>query len=311
MGAVQQLGYVVFEVSNLGAWRSFGEKVLGLGIVNDRGTDGFSLRMDGHQQRFFIEHGTADDLAAVGWQIADAKTLDALIEHLIGAGHDAVHLPSEDAARRNVERLARVIDPAGIVCELYCGPTIANSDFKSSLVPSGFVADEQGLGHVVLVANDQEEHKRFYTDLLGFKLSDYIHCEYFGHKIDITFMHTNARHHSLAFGKGRDKHIHHFMVEAKSIEEVGRCYDRFLFSGGMIHQTLGRHPNDKMFSFYGYTPSGFHFEFGYGGLEVNDDTWESTTHGMVSEWGHHPPHLLTKAFRDAKKAKAEAEESKS
>ena len=67
----------------------------------------------------------------------------------------------------------------------------------------------------------------------------------------------------------------------------------------MVHQTLGRHPNDKMISFYGYTPSGFHFEFGAGALEI-DDAWETTTHDKVSEWGHHPPQLLTKAYRRAK-----------
>ena len=129
--------------------------------------------------------------------------------------------------------------------------------------------------------------------------------KFFGHEIDVTFMHCNARHHSLAFAKGQHKRILHFMVEARSMVEVGRCYDRFLFSGGQVHQTLGRHPNDKMFSFYGYTPSGFHFEFGYGGVEVDDATWVSTVHPIVSEWGHHPPHLLTKAYRDAKKAREE------
>ena len=43
-----------------------------------------------------------------------------------------------------------------------------------------------------------------------------------------------------------------------------------------------------MFSFYGYTPSGFHFEFGSGAIEIGEG-WESTTHGKVSEWGiiHH------------------------
>jgi hypothetical protein len=57
-----------------------------------------------------------------------------------------------------------------------------------------------------------------------------------------------------------------------------------------------------MFSFYGYTPSGFHFEFGSGAIEIDDETWQTTTHGKVSEWGHHPPQLLTKAYRQSKEA---------
>jgi hypothetical protein len=159
---------------------------------------------------------------------------------------------------------------------------------------------------VVVVSKDDAQHEEFYATMFGLKLSDYIRCEYFGHKIDVTFMHANTRHHSLAFGGGQLKRIHHFMVQAKSMDEVGMCYDRFLFSGGMVHQTLGRHPNDKMFSFYGYTPSGFHFEFGAGAIEIGDN-WETTTHGKVSEWGHHPPQLLTKAYRRAKEARRKKE----
>ena len=166
----------------------------------------------------------------------------------------------------------------------------------------GFVAEDQGFGHVVVVSKEDAQHEEFYASVFGLALSDYIRCEYFGHKIDVTFMHANARHHSLAFGGAQLKKIHHFMVQAKSMDEVGRCYDRFLFSGGMVHQTLGRHPNDKMFSFYGYTPSGFHFEFGAGAIEIHEG-WQAVTHGKVSEWGHHPPQLLTKAYRRAKEAR--------
>jgi hypothetical protein len=57
-------------------------------------------------------------------------------------------------------------------------------------------------------------------------------------------------------------------------------------------QTLGRHPNDRMFSFYARTPSGFQFELGWGGRQVDDATWTPTTYDHISEWGHHPPEFL-------------------
>ncbi|MCZ6805587.1 MAG: VOC family protein [Deltaproteobacteria bacterium] len=303
MSGVLQLGYLVFEVSDLAAWKDFGTKILGLGLVGgkgDKGEEGFGLRMDGHFQRFFIESGPADDLAAVGWEVDGPTALEEIVGRLKAAGHEVVQGTAEDVARRNVDALVRFEDPAGNPCELYYGPKMADAPFVSVVVRSGFVADEQGLGHVVVVSKNAEEQEAFYATMLGLKLSDYIRCEYFGHKIDVTFMHANPRHHSFAFGEGRHKRIHHFMVQARAMDEVGLCYDRFLFSGGMVHQTLGRHPNDKMFSFYGYTPSGFHFEFGYGGVEIDDETWETTTHDRVSEWGHHPPQLLTKAYHKAK-----------
>ena len=54
-----------------------------------------------------------------------------------------------------------------------------------------------------------------------------------------------------------------------------------------------------------YDPAGgviAQFEFGAGAIEI-EEGWESTTHGKVSEWGHHPPQLLTKAYRRAKEAR--------
>ena len=302
MSSVKQLGYLVFEVSDLGAWEDFGTKILGLELVDRRGDVGFSLRMDDYQQRFFIEQGPADDLAAIGWEVDGPAELEAFAKRFEQAGHQVSRGSAEQAAARNVEALITVNDPAGNPNEIFYGPKRSAEPFASEVVASGFVAGEQGFGHVVVAAKDQDEHEAFYGAMFGLRLSDYIRCEYFGHKIDVTFMHANARHHSLAFGGGQLKRIHHFMVQANAMDDVGLCYDRFLFSGGMVHQTLGRHPNDKMFSFYGYTPSGFHFEFGAGAVEITEG-WESTTYGKVSEWGHHPPQLLTKAYRRAKEAR--------
>jgi 2,3-dihydroxybiphenyl 1,2-dioxygenase len=305
MGLAMQLGYLVFEVSDLAAWKDFGTKIFGMQVVDDKGDQGFSLRMDSQQQRFFIVPGPADDLAAMGWQVEGPAELEAIATRVRRAGHEVTQGSAEQVAARNVQALIQFDDPAGNPVEVAYGPQIADEPFVSEVVRSGFIAEEQGLGHVVVVSKNDAEHEEFYATMLGLKLSDYIRCEYFGHKIDVTFMHANRRHHSFAFGGGQLKRIHHFMVQAKAMDEVGMCYDRFLFAGGMVHQTLGRHPNDKMFSFYGYTPSGFHFEFGYGGVEIDDDTWETTTHGKVSEWGHHPPQLLTKAYRKAKEARKE------
>jgi 2,3-dihydroxybiphenyl 1,2-dioxygenase len=299
MSAVKQLGYLAFEVSDLAAWEDFGTKILGLEVVDRRGDEGFSLRMDSYRQRFFIERGPADDLAAIGWEVDGPAELEAMTKRLRAGGVEVSEGSAELAERRNVEALIRFDDPAGNPVEVFHGPELATTPFVSSVVTGGFVAGEQGFGHVVVVSKDDAKHEEFYATMFALELSDYIRCEYFGHKIDVTFMHANQRHHSLAFGGGQLKKIHHFMVQAKSIDEVGKCYDRFLFSGGMVHQTLGRHPNDKMFSFYGYTPSGFHFEFGAGAIEIQEG-WKPVTHDKVSEWGHHPPQLLTKAYRRAK-----------
>ena len=288
---VAQLGYMGFEVKSLDAWEPFATNVLGLELAS-RTDSGFTARMDSYAHRFFIDKGELDDLAVLGWQVDDADALGDLVERLRGAGVAVTDGTPEEAARRKVEKLVKYNDPFGLPSELFYGPAKASTPFRSAMVKSGFVAEENGLGHCVLSASSQKESKDFYTGLLGFRLSDYIICDIYGFKVNIVFLHANARHHSVAFGDRQKKRIHHFMLETRSMDDVGLAMDRTMRSGLRIMQTLGRHPNDKMFSFYAKTPSGFQFEFGWGGRSVDDATWEPTTYDHISEWGHHPPEML-------------------
>ena len=290
--AVAQLGYLGFEVTDLEAWESFVTQVLGLRVHSRLPDGGFRLSMDNHAYRFIITPGDADDLAVVGWEAATPENLSACLERLKSAGTEIVEADREEKEARGVQALFRFQDPAGVPSELYYGPTRADEPFESDLILTNFVANEQGLGHLVLTANSQQESMEFYCNLLGFRLSDYIRCDMYGYPVDIAFLHANTRHHSVAFGAQQRKRLHHFMLEVESMDDVGLCYDRALKSGVQIVQTLGRHPNDKMFSFYAQTPSGFQFEFGCGGRQIDETSWEPTVHNCVSEWGHHPPQIF-------------------
>lgn len=301
MKTVAQLGYLALEVSDLESWEKFSTQTMGLEVVNRQENGAFGLRMDSHQQRFFITRGEADDLLATGWEVQNADCLEEVVQRLQAAGSEVARCTPQEAKERMVTGLIKFVDPAGNPGELYYGPEKAESAFCSPLVAHGFVAEELGLGHVVLNANDPALSRAFYENVLGFKFSDRIACEFFGFDVDILFFHANRRHHSLALGKQPKKRIHHFMLEVKSMDDVGLTYDRCIRGGVPIMNTLGRHPNDRMFSFYALTPSGFQFEFGWGGREIDDSTWEPTTYDCISEWGHHPPMMLNPKSRASKK----------
>jgi 2,3-dihydroxybiphenyl 1,2-dioxygenase len=298
--ADMQLGYLVFEVSDVAAWEKFATEILGL-TVGGRGEDGsLALRMDDYEQRILLVPGPADDLAALGWEMANDAELDAAAKRLEAAGFATKVGTAEEVARRRVRRLVTYTDPAGIPSELFVGPALAKEPFSSTRVRSGFVTGKQGLGHCVVSARSQDESKRFYGEVLGFRLSDHIICDLHGYHVNIAFFHANPRHHTIAFGDAQKKRMHHFMIEARSMDDVGLAFDRGLRGGVRIVNTLGKHPNDKMFSFYAKTPSGFQFEFGWGGREVDDATWQPTTYDHISEWGHHPPEVLAPKPRPEK-----------
>jgi len=285
-----RMGYLGFEVRDLAAWEAFATNVLGLQLASR--DDGLSFRMDDWAQRIFVTRGDADDLCAMGWEVDNAGALNDAVARLRGAGVDVTEATREEAAQRKMTRVFRFRDPGGLPSEIGYGPERAATPFQSPAALSGFVTGDKGLGHAVVNARSQEESHRFYVDVLGFKLSDHIVCDIHGYHVNIAFFHSNARHHTVAFGDAQRKRIHHFMLEVRTIDDVGLAYDRAIRSGVRIVNTLGKHPNDRMFSFYAKTPSGFQFELGCGGREVDDATWSPVTYDRISEWGHHPPEML-------------------
>lgn len=285
---VSQLGYLVFEVSDLDAWESFGANVMGFEVAG-RSESELSFRFDGHSQRVILVASEADDLAVVGWQVGSAEGFRDIADRLARAGIDVQAGTPGQAEQRRVAELIRFKDPAGNQLELFHSPQMADGTFESALVSGGFVADDLGLGHLVVTSNDNDEHKQFYCDLLGFRLSDRIVANLGGFEVDLVFLHANPRHHSLAFGGRQRKRIHHWSVQVASFDDLGKLYDRMLKADVRIASTMGRHPNDKMVSFYAKTPSGFQLEVGWGGLTIDDASWEAKTHDSVSEWGHNRP----------------------
>ena len=138
------------------------------------------------------------------------------------------------------------------------------------------------MGHAALVVPDIDAALHFYRDLLGFRISDYISAPARGY-----FMHVNPRHHSLALFEGGRSAMHHLMMELYSFDDVGQGYDVALGQRERIAVTLGRHPNDLMTSFYMRTPSDILVEYGWGGREVDDATWQaSELASAASFWGH-------------------------
>ena len=125
----------------------------------------------------------------------------------------------------------------------------------------------------------------FYANTLGFRVSDYWRP---GDE-DVVFMRCNPRHHSLALVPADEPALYHFMLEARTLDDVGYTLDRHQDSDTPISMGIGKHTNDRMVSFYSRSPSGFDVEFGFGGLLVDEATWTVTEITEPSFWGHRPP----------------------
>jgi len=292
MASVTQLGYLGLSVSKLGEWEKFATSVLGLQLAGKTADGTLLLRMDEYHHRFIVTEGPEDDLAFAGWEVPSQPALIELAGQIKAAGIEVQTGNAEEAALRGVAELIKFADPSGTPMEAYYGPLISyENPFRSPRAISGFDTGTMGLGHIVVRVDDAQRGLHFYRDVLGMRISDFIDLKMRrGRPTDslkLTFMHCNPRHHSIAFGAiPVPKRLLHFMLQVKSIDDVGSTYYLAQDAGAEISASLGRHTNDHMVSFYMRTPAGFEVEYGYGARTIDDSIWKVERHEAPSIWGH-------------------------
>ncbi|HEX7658738.1 MAG TPA: VOC family protein [Pseudonocardiaceae bacterium] len=293
------LGYVGVASHRLDDWHEFASGLLGMQLAhNSRGTRAF--RMDDRRQRILVHDGPR---GFFGWEVADAAALDQVANRL-----DQHGIAHEPLGRLTGERFVRdglaLRDPAGNLLEIVYGPETTDEPFRPGRTISGFRTGALGLGHAVLTAPDVESLARFYTQVLGFRVSDYMYEPF-----KACFFHLNPRHHSLALVQAPSIGMHHLMVEMMMLDDVGQAYDIARTREKTVNVTLGRHSNDNMFSFYANTPSPFMVECGWGGRTIDPDGWQPIELADgPSLWGHERGWLDEATRAAARKIRMEAAE---
>lgn len=286
MNLIKQLSYLVIESNKVAEWDTYANEFMGMQTRQDG--ELLKIRMDEFSYRFIVQPGPSEDLLALGLLVDSADALRQMESHLVAKGVEVQHGTAEEKASRQVGDLIWVRDPEGLRIEITCTPAICSQPLATPLIQGGFVTGNKGFGHVALCAADLAACENFYTNVLGFRLTDYIVQEIQGIPINFTFMHVNPRHHTVALaGLPSPTRLNHMEVQVASFDVIGRAMQRAKNQGINFYMNLGRHPNDRMLSFYVNTPSSFALEIGGCGIEVEDEaTWQVRTYDAISEWGH-------------------------
>src|SRR5262245_15589524 len=220
--SLDSLGYFGVRTRNLDDWSSFGEKFLGLQLV-DRSRGSLTFRMDDRRQRLVVHQDDANSgerAAFMGWEVADARALDELAASLEARDVRVQRAAHTIAEERRVADLIAFEDPVGNRLEVFHGAEAASDPFKPGRAISGFRTGPLGMGHVVLNVQSVDDVLPFYRDTLGFHLSDYTLRPFKAY-----FLHLNPRHHSFAMVETGKNTIDHLRLELYMLDDVGQADD--------------------------------------------------------------------------------------
>jgi catechol 2,3-dioxygenase-like lactoylglutathione lyase family enzyme len=143
------------------------------------------------------------------------------------------------------------------------------------------------LGHAVLGSTDFEATRSFFTEGLGFKVSDHI-------KGAGTFMRCSTDHHNVLVLQAPVSFLHHTSWEVDDVDDVGRGAFAMLEDHPERHVWgLGRHYGGSNFFWYLKDPAGSFSEY-YSDMDciIDDQLWKPEdlegAKGLFS-WGPPPP----------------------
>lgn len=143
------------------------------------------------------------------------------------------------------------------------------------------------LGHVVIGSPDYAQSAQFFTDGIGFKLSDSLHDA-------AVFLRCSTDHHNVMLLRAPVTYPHHTSWQVDDVDEVGRGAMQMLDRGDDRHVWgPGRHIVGSNYFWYLLDPAGTYAEYYADGDVIVDDAewvargWDGAT--SLYEWGPPPP----------------------
>jgi catechol 2,3-dioxygenase-like lactoylglutathione lyase family enzyme len=238
-----------------------------LGFAATALADGSHL-LQAPARRLVIGRGTPGTQPYSAFRLGSAAQLAALRDHLAGRGVALLASPSPVFA----EGAIAVRDPDGRLAVF----GLARDDLESMPSGNSGAALPARLQHVVVASPHLPEMMRFYEDVLGFVVSDYVHETSGNREPTVAFYRCDPEHHSFAVFRAPQSRPDHHAYEANCWNDIRDWADYMASRGIKLWWGPGRHgPGNNLF-FMIKDPQGYLIEIS-AELEIVPDAVEKRT----------------------------------
>ena len=192
MIGVRKISHASYETPDLDKQVEYYTDVLGLSLIaQERNAVYLASTCDHHS--VILRQGDQPKCARLGFQLGPDDDLDAFEKQTIAQGVKTVRKKDPEPT---IADMVAFEDPKGTVMEVFKRPEAQPQGFRST----GIVPHK--LGHVAFHVSGVKGITKFYCDVLGFRVSDWM-GDYF------SFLRCGVDHHTInLIQTGSDKHFH-------------------------------------------------------------------------------------------------------
>ncbi|MXO60989.1 oxidoreductase [Altererythrobacter salegens] len=276
MSRVTDIRYVGYGVDDFETERAFYTDDWGL--VEIAAADGmawFKAQGDGEHHVVRLHRSDANHVEVIALAADTRGDVDALHAKVSQAGCKVVHPPLDLDAPGGGYGF-RFFSPDGLPFEI--SSDVARGDKREIGRWDGLPVR---ISHIVLHSPDHHAAVAFFTDVLGFKVSDWLGDF-------MCFLRCNSAHHRLAILPGPPC-LNHVAYDMVSADGMLRGVSQLKQHGIDIRWGPGRHTaGDNTFSYF-VTPGGFAVEYTAELEEVDFETHVAQVHApgprIMDQWG--------------------------
>jgi catechol 2,3-dioxygenase-like lactoylglutathione lyase family enzyme len=221
---VKRLGHATIATPDIDAMVDYYGRLLGLTVI-ERGKDRVFLASKQGLEAIELVKGKPNDLKRVSFQIAPGTDLGDVVKEL---GKMGIKAERRKDVSPGVADAVTLEDPKGTPIDLYAEYKFAKRDETSSIF------NILKLGHVAYRVLDVQQIVKFYSEVLGFRVSDW-RGDFF------VFMRCNTDHHTLNFIIDEKPQLHHLAFEVLDWSEIHKAVDYLAHNKVHLVWGPGRH----------------------------------------------------------------------